>query len=83
MEELTPDQRDAEELIKEWYLNLDTQIFVLCGYAGTGKTFLIDHAVKALGLVPGQSAVFVAPTGKAASVLLRSGTPAGTVHSLI
>ena len=80
---MTPDQQDAEELIKEWYFNLDSQIFVLCGYAGTGKTFLIDHAVKALGLVAGQSAVFVAPTGKAASVLLRSGTPAGTVHSLI
>ena len=83
MEELTPDQQDAEELIKEWFLHLDTQIFVLCGYAGTGKTFLIDHAVKSLGLVAGKSAVFVAPTGKAASVLLRSGTPAGTVHSLI
>lgn len=83
MDELTPDQQDAEELIKEWYFNLDTQIFVLCGYAGTGKTFLIDHAVKALGLTAGKSAVFVAPTGKAASVLLRSGTPAGTVHSLI
>ena len=83
MEELTPDQQDAEELIKEWYFNLDTQIFVLCGYAGTGKTFLIDHAVKELGLEAGRSAVFVAPTGKAASVLLRSGTPASTVHSLI
>lgn len=83
MDELTPDQRDAEELIKEWFFNLGTQIFVLCGYAGTGKTFLIDHAVRALGLTPGKSAVFVAPTGKAASVLLRSGTPAGTVHSLI
>ena len=83
MEELTPDQQDAEELIKEWYFNLDSQVFVLCGYAGTGKTFLIDHAVKALGLTAGKSAVFVAPTGKAASVLLRSGTPAGTVHSLI
>lgn len=83
MEELTPDQQDAEALIKEWFFNLGTQIFVLCGYAGTGKTFLIDHAVRALGLTPGKSAIFVAPTGKAASVLLRSGTPAGTVHSLI
>ncbi len=30
MDELTPDQKDAEELIKEWFFNLDTQIFVLC-----------------------------------------------------
>ncbi len=80
---LTPDQADAEEAICEWFLNLDNQIFVLCGYAGTGKTYLIDRVVKKLGLVAGDSAAFVAPTGKAASVLVRCGTPAGTVHSLI
>ena len=80
---LTPDQEDAATLIEEWFFNLNTQIFVLCGYAGTGKTFLVDYVVKRLGLVAGESAVFVAPTGKAASVLIRGGTPAGTVHSLI
>ncbi|MDE6274081.1 MAG: AAA family ATPase, partial [Clostridiales bacterium] len=80
---LTPDQAEAEELIKEWYFNLGTQIFVLCGYAGTGKTFLIDHVVRSLGLVPNESAVFVTPTGKAASVLIRCGLPASTLHSLI
>ena len=82
-EALTADQREAEELIKAWYLHLGTQIFVLCGYAGTGKTFLLDHAVRALGLVAGESAAFVAPTGKAACVLIRSGVPATTVHNLI
>ncbi len=81
--ELTPEQSDALLLIEEWFYNLDAQIFVLCGYAGTGKTFLIDYAVRKLGLVAGESAVFVTPTGKAASVLIRGGTPAGTVHSLI
>lgn len=80
---LTPDQQEAFDLICEWYLNLTNQIFVLCGYAGTGKTFLIDYAVKQLGLVPGESAVFLAPTGKAASVLIRNGTTASTIHSLI
>ncbi len=80
---LTEDQADAAELIEEWFFNLHTQIFVLCGYAGTGKTFLVDYIVRKMGLVPGESAVFVAPTGKAASVLIRGGTPAGTVHSLI
>ncbi len=80
---LTPDQEEAAELIEEWFYHFNTQFFVLCGYAGTGKTFLVDHVVRRLGLVPGESAVFVAPTGKAASVLIRSGTPASTVHSLI
>ena len=80
---LTADQAEAAALIEEWFLHLNTQIFVLCGYAGTGKTFLVDYVVRALGLVPGESAVFVAPTGKAASVLIRQGVPASTVHSLI
>ncbi len=80
---LTPDQAEAAELIEEWFTHLDTKIFVLCGYAGTGKTFLIDHIVEKLGLVPGGSVSFVAPTGKAASVLIRLGKPASTVHSLI
>lgn len=79
----TADQAEAAALIEEWFVHLNTQIFVLCGYAGTGKTFLVDHVVRQLGLVPGESAVFVAPTGKAASVLIRAGVPASTVHSLI
>lgn len=80
---LTNDQADAAQLIEEWFYHLSNQIFVLCGYAGTGKTFLIDYVVRRLGLVPGESAVFVTPTGKAASVLIRGGTPACTLHSLI
>ena len=57
---------------------------LLTGYAGTGKTFLLSHAVKfALHLKAGEEAVFIAPTGKAAAVLVKNGTPAGTVHSLI
>ncbi len=79
----TDDQLEALALIEEWYHHLDTQIFVLCGYAGTGKTFLVDACVRKLGLVAGESAVFVAPTGKAASVLIRNGSPASTVHALI
>ena len=80
---LTADQQEAAALIEAWYLHLNTQIFVLCGYAGTGKTFLIDYVVRSLGLVAGESAAFVAPTGKAASVLIQGGVPATTVHSLI
>mgnify|MGYP002799443211 FL=1 len=82
-EELTADQRNAEKMIREWYLNTDDQVFVLSGYAGTGKTFLLKRVVEGLGLEAGKQAVFVAPTGKAASVLVKNGTPASTIHSLI
>ena len=80
---LTSEQEDAAQLIEEWFFHLSNRIFVLCGYAGTGKTYLLDYVVKRLGLAAGKSAVFVTPTGKAASVLLRNETPAGTLHSLI
>ncbi len=81
---LTSDQENAKRAIMEWYCNMATQVFVLSGYAGTGKTFLLRHIVcDCLGLEPDKQVAFVAPTGKAASILIRSGTPASTIHSLI
>ena len=81
---LTADQERATNLIAEWFFNGDTMKFVLSGYAGTGKTFLVNHVVKnVLGLEAGVEAAFVSPTGKAATVLAQGGTVAGTVHSLI
>ena len=82
--ELTFDQENAKNLIAEWFTNTQDQVFVLSGYAGTGKTFLIDYIVRnVLMLKIGTEAVFVSPTGKAAANLVRNGTVAGTVHSLI
>ena len=81
---LTTDQDNAQKLIKEWYFNTHDRVFVLAGYAGTGKTFLIDYVVReVLHLQIGKEAVFVSPTGKAAANLVKNGTVAGTVHSLI
>jgi len=81
---LTHDQENAKNLIYEWFFNTNDQVFVLSGYAGTGKTFLIDYVVReVLHLKAGDEAVFVSPTGKAAANLVKNGTVAGTVHSLI
>ena len=81
---LTADQEQAKNLIREWYFNRSDAVFVLAGYAGTGKTFLINYVVKeVLKLKVGEEAVFVSPTGKAATVLAQGGTVAGTVHGLI
>lgn len=82
--QLTNDQENAKNLIAEWFFNTDDQVFVLSGYAGTGKTFLIDYIVReVLHMQIGKEAVFVSPTGKAAANLVKNGTVAGTVHSLI
>ena len=81
---LTSDQENAKNLIREWYFNTADRVFVLSGYAGTGKTFLIDYVVReVLRLKIGEEAVFVSPTGKAAANLVKNGTLAGTVHGLI
>lgn len=60
-----------------------TRIFVLNGYAGTGKTTLIAAlvgALKQLGVKP----VLLAPTGRAAKVLSRyAAEPALTIHKRI
>lgn len=81
---LTQCQENAKKLIEEWYFNTNNQVFVLSGYAGTGKTFLIDYLVRnVLRLKIGTEVAFVSPTGKAAANLLKKGTIAGTVHSLI
>lgn len=82
--ELTADQKNADSLIKDWYYNSTRQVFVLAGYAGTGKSTLLKYSItETLGLIPNQSVAFVTPTGKAATVLIRQGISATTLHRLI
>ena len=59
------------------------EIFILNGYAGTGKTTLVAAIVAALKDV-GVKTVLLAPTGRAAKVLSRySGEKALTIHKRI
>ena len=82
--QLTADQIKADKLIEDWFFFFFLQVFVLAGFAGTGKTTLLKHTVtQTLNLIPDESAAFVTPTGKAATVLIRSGIPATTLHRLI
>ena len=81
---LNADQAAADKKIKEWYFNGTGQVFVLAGYAGTGKTALLKHTVlETLKLNDTETASFVTPTGKAATVLIKNGVTACTVHRLI
>ena len=61
----------------------DEAIFLLNGYAGTGKTSLTGSLVKALSHA-GISSVLLAPTGRAAKVFARFAKhPAYTIHRRI
>ena len=58
-------------------------IFMLKGYAGTGKTTLISILVKSLPIL-GKRSVLMAPTGRAAKVLTKySKKAASTIHKKI
>lgn len=58
-------------------------MFLLKGYAGTGKTTLMGALIRWLHTV-NRKTVLLAPTGRAAKVLARhSGFPASTIHRRI
>lgn len=82
--ETTPGQKKIIEKLSEYLVDDDfSKIFVLNGYAGTGKTTLIAALVGALKEV-GMKPVLLAPTGRAAKVLARyAREKALTIHKRI
>jgi len=80
----TDDQSVALKKIAEYICdNNNDVIFLMTGYAGTGKTSVISSVVKTLELLRLRS-VLLAPTGRAAKVLASySGRQAFTVHKKI
>ncbi len=80
----TDDQSEALKKIAN-YITGDTNdvVFLMTGYAGTGKTSLISSVVKTLDLLRIRS-VLMAPTGRAAKVLSSfAGKQAFTIHKKI
>ncbi|MFK8045931.1 MAG: ATP-dependent RecD-like DNA helicase [Crocinitomicaceae bacterium] len=78
------DQANAMALLSEFVTNLnELEIFILTGYAGTGKTTLISAFINALTSF-GRKTVNLAPTGRAAKVLANySTTKTATIHRKI
>lgn len=76
----SPQQAAAIRAIADWFRNGTDiqQVFRLFGYAGSGKSTILTHAIAALGLnkqqEPGRwisRVLFAAFTGKAALVMTR------------
>lgn len=80
----TDDQSDALKKIASYICeNNNDVIFLMSGYAGTGKTSVISSVVKTLELLR-MRAVLMAPTGRAAKVLASyAGRQAFTIHKKI
>lgn len=80
----TTKQAIALQKLSEFILDeTKDHLFLLKGYAGTGKTSIIGTIVKNLGQIK-KNAVLVAPTGRAAKVITNySGVQAHTIHKKI
>ena len=78
---LTKQQQGVLESVRE-FLNSDVSVFILKGYAGTGKTTMVK--VIADYLAQSHDVVLMAPTGRAARVLTaKTGRGAVTIHRAI
>ena len=82
--EATFNQKKIIEKLSSWLSDDDfSRIFILNGYAGTGKTTIIATLVGALNDL-GIKTILLAPTGRAAKVLSRyAGKEAFTIHKRI
>lgn len=79
--ELTTQQNKVFEQIKA-FLDSDASVFILRGYAGTGKTMMVK--VIADYVEQNRQLVMMAPTGRAARVLnKKTGHDAVTIHKAI
>lgn len=82
--EPTDDQHNAIQKLTDFMFDKDDlSLFILTGYAGTGKTSLMSALVKNLKLFNTKT-ILLAPTGRAAKVLSNySGETASTIHRQI
>lgn len=80
----TLEQEKTLEMIADFLILCnDRRVFMLCGYAGTGKTSLVAALVKTMTQLE-RHCVLLAPTGRAAKVFSSySGKSASTIHKWI
>lgn len=80
---LSKSQSQVLKELTDFLHNSEERIFLLKGYAGTGKTFIVNGLTDFL-TSQGRCFHLAAPTGKAAQVLAQKAqADAGTLHSLI
>lgn len=80
---LTPQQEQAYEAVKAFLTDSECSVFILKGYAGTGKTTMVKALIPLIKSLE-KSVYLMAPTGRAARVLTeKTGVRALTIHKSI
>lgn len=82
--QLTESQFELMKFLADFILSdADDKVFIIKGFAGTGKTTMINRLVKVLDHLKIGS-FLMAPTGRAAKVLMNyTGKPSVTIHKKI
>jgi hypothetical protein len=81
--DLKDGQKDLINKLGTFLESKDDNIFLLKGYAGTGKTFITKGLTEYLSSI-GRNYLLAAPTGKASKVIARkTNSPAYTIHKSI
>jgi len=79
----TPSQQRALELLNEFIASVSAKVFILKGYAGTGKTTMVGEIIRLLIKIE-LPIILMASTGRAAKILSNvTGFAATTIHSKI
>lgn len=80
----TAEQSKLINKLSEFYFDIaQNKLFIINGYAGTGKTTILSAFVKTLFQLK-RKTVLLAPTGRAAKVISeKSNSPAYTIHKKI
>lgn len=78
---LSEEQEEAVLYAMDWFKHgrVSHPVFRLFGYAGTGKTTVLNQLTERLGLRH-EEIMYMSPSGKAASVMTSKGCKASTVH---
>lgn len=77
--QLTTDQKLLLDALVSFFES-DVPLFLLKGYAGTGKTFILKGVASYL-MAMGREVVMMAPTGRASQILTtKTGHPSTTIH---
>ena len=81
--ELNQGQGELVDRLDQFLSTRDENIFLLKGYAGTGKTFITKGLTEYFRAI-GRNFVLMAPTGKASKVIsTKTRTGASTIHGAI
>ena len=81
--DLTSDQKMLISCLTDFLQDSTSDVFILRGYAGTGKTFICKGLTEYFDAI-GRNYVLAAPTGKASKVVARkTQTLAYTIHKTI